>query len=144
MYYGGEFDEKFERYIDGDFKYFDMCSPKNFKLFDLLSMCEDIGMDEDSYDLWFCIPHQPLTAKKLLPLDSFRCELTVYVSCVVLTMKHIYPHLFTLCSYVKGIFNAYHFPYLLYGLTSSRENIALPTISKVMKKDVFLLISAVF
>ena len=87
LYHGGEFDEKFEKYTDGEFKYFDMCSPKDFKLFDLRSMCEEIGIGEGCYDLWFKIPHQPLSAEMLLPLDSEKdvgvmVDLLIYSNCM--------------------------------------------------------------
>ena len=64
-----------------------MCSPVDFKLFDLQSMCEEIGMGEGCYNLWFSIPHQPLSAEMLLPLDSEKdvgvmVDLLIYSNCM--------------------------------------------------------------
>ncbi|KAK1384295.1 hypothetical protein POM88_022030 [Heracleum sosnowskyi] len=67
---GGEFDEKFESYIDGDTKYFDMCSLNNFHLMDLHSMCKELGIGEGSYDLWHCIPGRALDVEFVIPIDE--------------------------------------------------------------------------
>lgn len=45
-------------------------------------------MGDGSYDLWFSIPHQPLSAEMLLPIDSEKdvgtmLDLLVYTNCMI-------------------------------------------------------------
>ncbi|KAK1354839.1 hypothetical protein POM88_048095 [Heracleum sosnowskyi] len=68
--HGGEFDEKFQSYVDGDTNYFDMCSLNNFHLMDLHSMCKELGIGEGCYDLWYCIPGRALDVEFVIPIDE--------------------------------------------------------------------------
>ncbi|KAK1371345.1 hypothetical protein POM88_037437 [Heracleum sosnowskyi] len=87
--HGGEFDEKFESYVDGDTKYFDMCSLNNFHLMDLHSMCKELGIGEGSYDLWYCIPGRALDVEFVIPIDeeedfASMLDMLVYSNCLSL------------------------------------------------------------
>ncbi|KAK1356623.1 hypothetical protein POM88_049879 [Heracleum sosnowskyi] len=87
--HGGEFDEKFESYVDGDTQYFDMCSLNNFHLMDLHSMCKELGIDEGSYDLWYCIHGRDLDVELVIPIDeeedvASMLDMLVYTNCLSL------------------------------------------------------------
>lgn len=87
LLHGGEFNKDFSAYIDGDCKFFDMCSLTRFRMIDLESMCKEIGIGEGSYDLWFAIPERELSVDGILPIDidddvHTMLDMLVYTKCL--------------------------------------------------------------
>ena len=76
LHHGGNLDESGKLYVDGKISYFDMCSSRSiyvvdrgFYLSDIQSMCRELGLEDGGYDLWFCIPEQPLE-NGLTPIEN--------------------------------------------------------------------------